>query len=144
MQATSVCFTAAVGGFLSLAALGIGAAVDMPATLMSRADYHHQKNAIEAGMRLEIGRCRALHGIERAVCKAEIRASQRVEIAQLQARYHGTVAAAEDARAARARAAYEVAKARCGASRGDQRLACVSAAREAMTQSLAQARLATT
>ena len=46
------------------------------------------------------------------ICRAEARAEERVKKADLQARYLGTVAAAGDARLARTKAAYDVAKIR--------------------------------
>jgi hypothetical protein len=141
MKSTTFCFTLAFAGILSLAALGIGAAVDMPATLMSRADYQDARQEIEGQMRRAIGQCRPLQGTARTLCKAQVRADERVRVADLQARYHGTVAAAEDARTARARAAYDLAKARC-ADRGDEaRLECLRGARSRMTEAMGLARL---
>ena len=130
--------------FLSAAALGIGAAVDTPATLMSRGDFAQGKKAIEAETRLAYASCRNETGSARDVCKAEVRAAERVKIADLQARYHGTVAAAEDARLARAKAQFEVARARCGVQSGEARVDCLRSAREDRTRALEQAKLAST
>ena len=130
--------------FLPSAALGIGAAVDTPATLMSRGDYAQGKKAIEGETRLAFARCRGESGSARDICKAEVRAAERVKMADLQARYHGTVAAAEDARLARAKAQFEVARARCGVQSGEARVDCLRSAREDRTRALEQAKLAST
>lgn len=119
-------FAAAV----SAAALAIGAAVDSPATLMSKSEYLQLQRAIVAESRLALAHCRDKSGAEKDVCKAMARSDERVKKADLQARYFGTVAAQEEARSARARAAFEVARARCGAQPGDARLACLRQARE--------------
>jgi hypothetical protein len=130
---------------LSVAAVGIGAAVDAsPPTLMSRVDYTVARNAIESSARAAMARCRGTRGVERDVCKAEVRAQERVSKADLAARYRGTVAAADEARQARLKAGFEVAKARCGARTGDARLDCLRAARGERSRSLAQARPAST
>jgi hypothetical protein len=114
---------------LSLAALGISASMDMPSTLMSPANYEQLRRAIEADTRSALAHCRDASGIERQICRAEVRAVDRVKKADLQATYLGTVNAQQDARLARARAAYEVAKARCGAQPGEARIGCLRNAR---------------
>jgi hypothetical protein len=130
--------------FVSLAAVGINAAVDTPRTLMSPADYKVAKNAIEAQARATLARCRGVQGVEREVCKAETRAEERVKKADLAARYHGTVMAADEARQSRVKAHYEVAKARCSGRMGEDKLDCLRAARDDRNKSLAVARLAST
>ena len=116
--------------FLSVAALGIGAAVDTPRTLMSRADYAQGRKAIEGEARTVFARCRTESGTARDICKAEARAAERVKLADLSVRYHGTVVAAEDARQARARAQFDLAKARCTSQAGEARVECLRTARE--------------
>lgn len=145
MKRTKLMLTSFFGLLLmSLAAIGINAAVDTPRTLMSPADYKVAKHAIEAEVRATLARCRGVHGIEREVCKAEVRADERVKKADLAARYHGTVLAADEARQARVKALYEVAKARCGSQAGEAKVDCLRAARDDKNKSLAVARLTTT
>jgi hypothetical protein len=128
MKPNTVFLTSSFAIFLSVAALGIGAAVDTPRTLMSRADYSDGKKAIEAETRVALARCRESEGPAKNICKAEARAAERVKRADLQARYLGTVAAADEARAARAKAADDVAQARCGFRQGDKRAECLKLA----------------
>ena len=144
MKKTTFVLTAFLALLLSLGALGLGAAVDSPRTLMSRTDYNAGRKAIESETRAAFAQCRPLTGAERDVCKAQARAEERVKVADLQARYHGTVAAAEDARLARVKAGFDVARARCEAESGDSKPDCLKAAREDRARALAQARQATT
>lgn len=144
MNTSTVYLAGFLGVFLSLAALGIGAAVDMPSTLMSRGDYNAAKKVIEAAARKAMAGCRDLQGSDKDICKAEAHAGERIKVADLEARYHGTVAAAEDAREAHARAGYDVAKARCVSREGNARVECLRAAREDQTRALAEAQAATT
>ena len=136
--------TSALALLLSGAAIGIAASVDAPRTLMSPGDYQQSRRAIEAQSRMELARCRTEDALAKDVCKAQVRAQERVLKAQLQARYHGTAASAEDARLARVRGDYEVARARCGAQKGDGRAQCLKAAREDQGRALSLAKLSTT
>jgi hypothetical protein len=128
----------------SAAAFGLSLAVDAPRTLMSRGDYASARQAIETDVRAAIGRCRTVDAMERDVCKAEARAQGRVQRADLDARYHGTVNAANDAQLARVKAQFEVARARCNAVAGGARAQCISAARADKARAYAQARPAAT
>jgi hypothetical protein len=126
----------------SAAAFGISAAVDSPRTLMSRGDYAVARKAIEGEARIALARCRAAEGGTRDICKAEARAGERVRKADLDARYHGTVSAAADAKLAHAKAHYDVAKAKCGGIPGDGKVECLQSARAEKAKALADAKLA--
>jgi hypothetical protein len=128
----------------SAAAFGLSLAVDTPRTLMSRTDYAAGRQAIEADVRAGIGNCRTVDAAERDVCKAEARAQGRVQRADLDVRYHGTVAAANDAQLARVKAQFEVARTRCNASAGEARAQCIAMARAEKARAYAQARPAAT
>lgn len=138
MKRTTLFFTSIFAAVLSLAALGISASMDMPSTLMSPVVYEQLKREVEADARQALGKCRDVHGVEREVCRAEARSAERVRKAELYARYHGTVSAQGEIRLARARATYDVAKARCGAYAGDARYDCLRAARAEHTKLLVQ------
>ena len=122
----------------SVAAVGIGASVDAPRTLMSPGDYAAGKRAIDSQARLALGQCRAKQVSEKDVCRAEVRADERIQKADLAARYHGTVAASVDARQARVKAAYEVARARCSSSLADARIDCLRTARDQRNRAIAE------
>jgi len=128
----------------SITAVGIGASVDTPRTLMSPADYAAGKRAIETQSRMALGKCRGLSAVEKEVCRAEVRADERIQKAELVARYHGTVAAAQDARNARVKATYDVARAKCGGQPAEARMTCLHAAREERNRRMAGATAAAT
>ena len=140
MKRSTVFVTALLAAGLSVAALGIRAAVDTPRTLMSPEIHKSLKREVEASTRLALARCRDAAGIDRDVCKAEARATERVALADLAARYHGTHSALEDAASARAKASFDVAKARCGAKVGDGRVECLKQARDERNRLLAENR----
>lgn len=138
MKRITVFFASIVALLLSLATLGISASMDMPSTLMSPATYEQLKREIEVDARLALGHCRDASGLERGVCRAEARSAERVKKAELYARYHGTVSAQKEIGVARAKAGYDVAKARCGAQPGDGRYECLRAARAEHNRQLVQ------
>lgn len=145
MKRTLLFVTSFLSLFLvSVAAVGIGATVDAPRTLMSPGDYNLAKKAIESESRVAIGRCRDLQGGNKDICKAEVRSEERIRKADLAARYHGTVVAADEARLARVKAHYDVAKARCSSRGGEERIECLRTARDGKNKSLEVARLAST
>jgi hypothetical protein len=137
MQRTSIYIASALAVFLSVVALGISAAVDTPRTLMSRADYGSAKKAIESESALAYAGCRNQKGAAREVCKAEVRGTERVKIADLQARYYGTAAAQENAREARVKAKFDVARVQCNVRGGDSEPDCLRAARDDQAKNLA-------
>jgi hypothetical protein len=133
------------GAFLfSAAAFGISSHVDSRPSLMSRSDYASGKQQIESEAKQALGRCRAVEGQARELCRAQARADERVKKADLAARYLGTHAAAEEAKAARVRADYDLARARCGSASDDERGDCLTAARTDKVRANAEARPATT
>lgn len=137
MNRNTLFVTAILAAGLSVAALGIRAAVDTPRTLMSPETHRSLKREVEASTRLALAKCRDAAGIDRDICKAEARATERVALAELSARYHGTHSAIEDAASARAKASFDIAKARCGAKAGDGRVECLKQARDERNKMLA-------
>jgi len=144
MKRPTLFLTALLAAILSVAAIGIGAAVDSPRTLMSRVDYDVARHAIAAEARLALAHCRKVEASERALCKAHARADERVKSADLLARYYGTFAAIRDAQVARLKADFDLARAQCEARTGGERADCLRAAREDRARALAAARQATT
>jgi hypothetical protein len=129
---------------LSAAAFGISAAVGSPRSLMSPVDYSASRKGIEANTQMTLAKCADLEDRAQDICKAEARASERVRKADLEADYRGTVAAAADARLARAKAQFDVARVRCGGEHGEGKLACLRSARAEKSKALSDAMLAST
>lgn len=142
MKRTTLFATLTAALLLSATAYGISAVVDSPRTLMSPDDYASAKKAIEADARAALSRCRDEDTSIRDVCKAEARADESVRKAELEASYRGTAAAVADARFARAKARYEIARARCGNEPRQDKLSCLRAARDEKTRALAAAKVA--
>ena len=106
MKRTTLFTTIAGAILVSATALGIGAAVDSPRSLMSPVDFGAAKKAIEAESHAAMSKCRELdsQGLDsqgKDLCKAEAKADERIRKADLEAQYRGTVAAATDAKLAR-------------------------------------------
>ena len=144
MTRTTLIATIAGALLVSAAAFGISAAVDSPRSLMSPVDYGAAKKAIETETHAALSRCRPLDGQAKDVCKAEARADERIRKAELEADYRGTVGAAADAKVARAKAQFEIAKARCSGEHGEGKLACIRSARSDKAKAVADAKLAAT
>ena len=141
----STLYAVLVGALIvSAGAVGLSAAVDSPRSLMDRNEYLQSKKAIETDTRLNLSKCRDVEGAARELCRAEARADERTRKAELEASYRGTVAAAEDAKLERAKARYDVARAKCTDQRGEDRLACLKAARAEKAKALAEAKHAAT
>jgi hypothetical protein len=131
----------AAGGLLLSAtalAIGIGAAFDRPATLMSPIDYRLAKASIESDAHIALDKCLMLEGTVLGICRAEAQADERTHRAMLEARYLGTVEAAESAQQVKADAAYEIAAAKCDGHEGKARLACLKTAQADKVKLLSQ------
>jgi hypothetical protein len=135
-------FAAALLGILlvSASALGIGAAIGLPRTLMARSTYLEAKNSIETDSRAAYGLCHSLEGVSRRVCNAQARGDEHVRKAELEAQYLGTTQAATNVRIAKAKALFEVAAVQCLGRAGEARFECLKVARADKARSLMQAR----
>ncbi|MGZ5037476.1 MAG: hypothetical protein ACXWG1_00910 [Usitatibacter sp.] len=138
-------FATVIGALMvSATAFGISAAVDSPRSLMSPVDYGAAKKAIESDAHQALSKCRDLDGRDKDICKAEARANERIRMADLEADYRGTVAAATDAKLVRVKSQFEVAKAKCASEHGEAKLSCLRTARSDKDRALAQAKVAST
>ncbi len=142
MKRTTVIGTLMGAMLLSAAAWGISAAVDNPPSLMARSDYDAAKTTIESDARQAQNRCRDLEGQAKDICRAEARADERIRKADLDARYRGTTTASAEAKITRAKAQYDVAKAKCSGEHGSDKLSCMRAAREEKAKALSEAKVA--
>jgi hyperosmotically inducible periplasmic protein len=142
MKRTTLYATIVGALLVSATAFGIGAAVDSPRSLMSPVDYGAAKKGIESDAHMAIAKCRDLESQARDLCKAEAKADERIRKADLEAQYRGTVAAAADAKLVRAKAQYDLAKAKCGDQHSEDRIACMRSARSDKAKAIADAKLA--
>ena len=142
MKRTTLFTTIAGALLVSATALGISAAVDSPRSLMSPVDFGAAKKAIEAESHAALSKCRDLDSQAKDLCKAEAKADERIRKADLEAQYRGTVAAAADAKLARAKAQYDIARAKCGDQHGEDKISCMRQARAEKAKALADAKFA--
>lgn len=142
MNANTLAVTLAVAAFAGAAGYGLQSAMSAPPTLMAPAVYDGAWRSIERDTRAALGRCRGLPESERALCRARARAHDRVQKAELDARYYGTVQAQVHARDVRARARFQVARAECEARAARDRAGCLSQARTEQAKALALAKVA--
>ena len=142
MKRTTLAATIAGAILVSATALGISAAVDSPRSLMSPVDYGASKRAIETEAHAAAAKCRDLDSQAKDLCKAEVKADERIRKADLEAQYRGTVAAAADAKLARAKAQYDIARAKCGDQRGEDRISCMRTARADKARAVSVSKLA--
>jgi len=116
--------------------VGIGATVSTTPSLMSPGDYQALKRAITAETGdLQLA-CASLRGPDSHVCRAENVASERVMLAELDARYKGTFRATRDAVLARITSRFEVERSKCFLVTGFQRDNCIVAAHAEKSKSL--------
>lgn len=144
MKRTTLVATLTGALLVSVTAFGISAAVDSPRSLMAPTDYSAARKAIEADAHAAASKCRDLESAARDLCKAEARADERVRKAELEAQYRGTVTAAAEVKLAKAKAEYDVAKARCADHRGEEKVSCLRSARAERGRALEAAKPAST
>jgi hypothetical protein len=142
MKRTTLFATIAGALLVSATALGISAAVDSPRSLMSPVDYGASKKAIEGETHVALSKCRELDSQAKDLCKAEAKADERIRKADLEAQYRGTVSAAADAKLARAKAQYDVARAKCSDQRSEDKISCMRQARAEKAKALSDAKFA--
>ena len=107
---------------------GIGASVTSQPSLLSVEDYSALKTAINKVLDDEESACQALRPAARLECLAEVQSTANVQLAELEARYRGTVNAARKAQLVRIDAAYTMARAKCFGLAGFDRDSCIVAA----------------
>ena len=125
---------------LSAAAYGISEAGVPSRSLMSPVDYGEARNVIESQAHAARALCQQRTGQARDVCRVEARENERMAMADLEAGYRGTVAAAGEARLVRAKARYLIASARCQGSQ--EKAACLRSAREEKAEAIDEAKVA--
>ena len=118
----------AAATLLGVAGLGIGASITSTPSLMAKADYVALKEAIVRSIEDDLDTCKPMAALARSECVAELRADEAVQLAELEVRYRGTVAAAREAQLARIDAAYRAERAKCIAKGGAERDSCLIAA----------------
>ena len=106
---------------------------------MSNTSSHSSKDAIEAEYKSDKANCESLSGNPKDICMAEAKGKEKVAKAELEARQRNTPKNRYDVEAARAEAAYEVAKEKCDERTGNDKDVCLKEAKAAKTRAKADA-----
>ena len=109
----------------SAAAIGIGAVLGPDPQSMTREGHDAALRSIQAAHAREQARCDALQGDDATLCLAQMRADERLRVAELESAYRRTERAARDAQRARIDARYEVERARCDTLKGFSKDKCL-------------------
>ena len=112
----------------------------MAATAMSKDEYKAGKDRIAAEHKAAKANCSPLAGNAKDVCMADAKGREKVAKAELEAAYKPTEKNRYDAAAAKAEAAYAVAKQKCDDKGGNDKKVCVKEAKAAETRAKADAK----
>jgi hypothetical protein len=126
-------------GTVITSALGIGAATQDENRPIDREQYAAAIAGIDAAREAAQGRCNALPGAAREVCRARIGAAEALRVADLDAMLRRTRDAARNAQRARVEARYLVERAQCMALGGAKRDQCQISAHAARGRALLEA-----
>jgi hypothetical protein len=122
------------------AALLAGAGFALAAEGMPKAEYKSAKEQIEATKKAATDSCKPMSGNAKDICHEQAKADESIAKADLEAKYKGTREAAYDARVARAKGNYNVAKEKCDDLAGNPKDVCVKEAKAVETRALADAK----
>ncbi len=123
--------------------LFLGLLVSLGATAqesISRGEFKASKERIEANYKTAKATCDSLAGNQKDICVAEAKGEKKVSEAELDARYKPGAKAEYNIEAAKAEAAYEVAKERCDDQSGNAKDVCVKKAKAEETAAKADAK----
>ena len=107
---------------------------------ISRNDYKAGKESLEADYKAARETCNSLAGNQKDICVAEAKGKKDVSQAELEARYKPGAKSQYNIEAAKAEAAYEVAKEQCDDQSGNAKDVCVKKAKADETAAKAAAR----
>ena len=120
-------------------ALGLAVSAGAMAQNITDSSYRAEKDRIEADYKSAKANCESLSGNSKDVCVAEAKGKEKIAKAELNARHKSTPKNQYDVQAAKAEAAYEVAKEKCDDRTGNDRDVCVKEAKAAETRAKADA-----
>ena len=121
--------------------LGLGAATAFAGTdLINKDAYKAEKERIKADFKMDSERCKGFSGNTKDICQAEAKGKEKVALAELDARNKNTPKAHEDARIARAEAAYDINKEKCDDLAGNKKDTCVQEAKAVRDKAKADAK----
>ncbi|HLX23399.1 MAG TPA: hypothetical protein VKR38_08660 [Usitatibacter sp.] len=113
-----------------------------PKRTMTRAEYSSEKDSIKADYKSAKQSCDSMTGNAKSVCNVQAKSDEKVKMADLEAKYKGTPSADTDAKVAKAKAEYEVAKQKCDDQTGADRSTCKANAKSEQDRAISDAKAA--
>ncbi len=113
-----------------------------PKRTMTRAEYSSQKDSIQANYKTAKQSCDSMTGNAKSVCRVEAKSDEKTKLADLEAQYKGTPSADTDAKVAKAKADYEVARQKCDDQTGADRSTCKANAKSDEDRAISDAKAA--
>ena len=92
-------------------------------------EYRAEKERIEADAKVAKAKCDALKDNAKDICRAEAKATEKVSMAELENKRHGTPHSQYEVEKIKAETAYDVAKEKCEDKAGAEVSACKKAAK---------------
>ena len=129
---------------LSALLISLFAVTSTASFAMTKADYAAAKEAIGAKVKAAKATCGNLSANAKDICMAEAKGTEKVEKADLEARYNPKEKNQYNLRLAKADAAYDVAKEKCDDKAGNDKDVCVKEAKATHTKAKADATLTKT
>ncbi len=120
-------------------ALGLAFSAGAMAQDMPDSTYHAAKNSIEADYKSDKAACNPLAGNLKDICMVEAKGKENIAKAELDARRNNTTKNHYDVHAARAEAAYAVAREKCDDRAGNAKDVCLKEAKAIETRDKANA-----
>jgi hypothetical protein len=108
---------------------------------MSKEGYDNAVRNAETQYKADKDACPSRSGNAKDICMAEASGKEKIAKADAEAAYRNTPKAREDARVARAEAAYSVAKERCDEQSGNAKDVCLKEANARLVKAKADARV---
>jgi hypothetical protein len=120
-------------------AVGLTFTTSASAEVMSKDQYKAAEKVIEADYKAGKAGCSQLAGNANDICVAEAKGKEKIAKAELEAQHEPTAKHRTAVTAAKADAAYDVAKERCDDRAGNEKDVCVKEAKAAKVHALADA-----
>jgi hypothetical protein len=125
-----------------LTALLLAFSFGATAAPLSKVEYKTGKTEIAAKLKADKQACDAQTGNAKDICIEEAKGVEKVALAELEANYQPSTKHSYDISAAKAKAAYAVAKEKCDDQTGNAKDVCRKEAEAAHTTAMAEAKLA--
>lgn len=116
---------------LSALVISLFAVTSTASFAMTKSEHSAAKNTISANAKTAKAACGTMSGNAKDICMAEAKGAEKVEKADLEARYEPKAKNQNNLRMAKADAAYDIAKEKCDDKAGNDKDVCVKEAKAA-------------